>query len=350
MDDDALEGRLEQLGLSEKEIDTYLTILEHGEAKASTVAEEASVSTRYVYSASEALEDRGFVEVNDHVVPTTIRATPPEDVVSGLADELERIESALSDRYAGVSDHLQEFEVIKTRTTIRKRLMERLETAEREVALSVPASLFPDLEPKLRDAVDRGVLVLLIITDADELDRERLDGVATVVRTWSEHSPVIITTDQQYFLFAPHETFASTASEKHCIAIAQEQFVPLVVGSFFGSYWAIADEIYVADPAPLSRTFEDFRHAIVHATQHLEAGREVDVIAEARPNRSGDYRTIEGRLVDVRQNILEPRTNTFAFENVMLLDIDGERVTVGGAVGFVEDYGARRVTFAEAEE
>jgi len=76
MEDSSLIDRLERLGLSEKEIDTYLSILEHGEAKASTIADDAGVSKRYVYSVSEKLEDRGFVEVNDHAVPTLIRANP----------------------------------------------------------------------------------------------------------------------------------------------------------------------------------------------------------------------------------------------------------------------------------
>lgn len=346
MDDDALEARLEQLGLSEKEVDTYLTVLEHGEAKASTVAEEASVSTRYVYSASEALEERGFVEVNDHAVPTTIRAVPPEDVMAELADDIESIESILTDRYAGVSDHLQEFEVIKTRTTIRKRIVERLESAEHEVALSIPASLLSDLEPYLRDAVDRDVLVLLIVSEVDGLDRERLDGLATVVRTWNRPSPVILTSDEEYYLFTPQELFAAATSEKHAVAIAQDQLVPSLISSFFGNYWPIADEVYVADPPSLPRRYEDFRHAVVHATQLLEAGEDVRVSAEARTDATEDFRTIEGLLVDVRQNMLEPRTNEFAFENVMVLDVDGDEVTVGGAVGFVEDYGAKRVTIS----
>jgi len=62
-----------------------------GEAKASTVADAAGVSKRYVYSVSESLAERGFVEVNDHVVPTTIRANPPDEVINRLRSDVDAI-------------------------------------------------------------------------------------------------------------------------------------------------------------------------------------------------------------------------------------------------------------------
>jgi predicted DNA-binding transcriptional regulator len=84
MDDSTLRAHLRRFGLSKKEVDTYLTLLEYGEATASTIANVAGVSKRYVYSVSETLEDRGFVTVADHAVPTTIRALPPKKVGQGL--------------------------------------------------------------------------------------------------------------------------------------------------------------------------------------------------------------------------------------------------------------------------
>lgn len=58
MDEDALRTRLRDFGLSEKEVSTYLTILDHGEAKASDIADDAGVSKRYDYSVADDLETR----------------------------------------------------------------------------------------------------------------------------------------------------------------------------------------------------------------------------------------------------------------------------------------------------
>jgi len=91
MDDRTLNDLLRRFGLSDKEVDTYLSLLAHGEAKASTVADAAGVSKRYVYSVSESLAERGFVEVNDHVVPTTIRANPPDEVINRLRSDVDAI-------------------------------------------------------------------------------------------------------------------------------------------------------------------------------------------------------------------------------------------------------------------
>ncbi|MEM4781403.1 MAG: helix-turn-helix domain-containing protein, partial [Halalkalicoccus sp.] len=121
-DDATLAARLREFGLSEKEADTYLTILRRGEAKASVIAEDAGVSKRYVYSVSEELEDRGFVEVNDHAVPTMIRANPPSEVIGRFTETLESLEPELDARYTSVARTLDEFDVIKARPTVIKRI------------------------------------------------------------------------------------------------------------------------------------------------------------------------------------------------------------------------------------
>ncbi|WP_255169916.1 TrmB family transcriptional regulator [Natrononativus amylolyticus] len=349
MDEATLADRLRQLGLSEKEIDTYLTILEHGEAKASTVADDAGVSKRYVYSVSEKLDERGFVDVIDHVVPTTIRANPPEEVVAKLTDDLQSLEPALTDRYGNVTEPEREFEVIKTRTTVVKRIRELLERASEEVTLSVPASLLEEIEADLRETVDRGVLVILLVNGDETLPAERFDGIASVVRLWGENAPLIVTADQRYGLFAPNEMLVRTNAGLQGIAIAQAQLVPIIVGSFFGNYWPMAGQVYVTDPVDLPQSYTDFRHAVLQATLHLEAGTEVHVTAEARPVRTDDYDAVEGTLVGVRQGLLEPTRDTFAVENALIVEIEDEqRVTLGGKGAFVEDYETRKVTLAAA--
>ncbi|MFP8889241.1 TrmB family transcriptional regulator [Natrialbaceae archaeon A-CW2] len=349
MDDSTLSDRLRQLGLSEKEVDTYLTILEHGEAKASTVADDAGVSKRYVYSVSEKLDERGFVDVIDHAVPTTIRANPPDEVIAALTTDLESLEPELKNRYGNVSEQEREFEVIKTRTTIMKRITQLLERAEEEVTLSVPAALLEEIEDALEATVDRGVMVILLVTGDDSLPESRFSGLASIARSWGENAPLIVTADQHLGLFAPNEMLVRSNSGKQGIAISQAQLVPIIVGSFFGNYWPMAEQVYVTEPDVLPRTYTDFRHGVLQSTLHLEAGHDILVRAEARPVRTDEYATIEGQLVGVRQSLLEPTRDTFAVENALILELESEDdedtiVTVGGKGAFVEDYEANSVT------
>jgi len=362
MDDSALADLLEQFGLSEKEIDTYLVLLEHGEATASTVAEAAAVSKRYVYSISEKLEARGFVTVNDHVVPTTIRANPPEDVVETLSGEVERMRPELEARYTSAPESTDEFEVVKSRATVRKRIATLIEEAEEEVILSVPHQQFAEIRAILRDALDRGVLVLLVVTGlspADEAAVADLTALGNVVRVWYEPMPTMVIADRTRSILAPAAMVTRSNSGERAISFAQEQLAPVMVGSFFGNYWPNAEQVVVADPRPLPDTYTDFRQAVLQATLALRQGTDLTAAVrgfevadgDAASPRGDDVQTtvLRGRVVEVRQGMVEPVNNTFPVENSLVVETETGRYSVGGRGAFVEDFEAVEVTLEPSE-
>lgn len=346
MDADALRTRLRDFGLSDKEVSTYLTILDHGEAKASVIADDAGVSKRYVYSVADDLETRGFVEVNDHAVPTTIRANPPEEVIEKLTAELEEIGPALRERFTATPETLEQFEVVKSRQTVHKRLKRLIQEADLELTVSIPVTTLPEVEDELRDAVDRGVLVILLLTGVNGGTHPKpdFDGLASVARVWSERMPTMVTADWHYGLIAPNEMLVQSNSGMQAIALAQRQLVPVLVGSFLGNYWQMADEAYHTEPTDLPATFVGFRHAVLQATLHRRAGRNVYASVDARPVQGeGDYETIEGEIVSVSQSLIKPATNSFPVENSFVLRTDTGTVSVGGEGAFIEEYEAREI-------
>ena len=345
MDDDTLATRLGELGLSEKEVETYLSILATGEAKASEIADDTGVSKRYVYSISESLEDRGFVEVDDHVVPTTIRARPPSEVIGTLASQLDEMESALDDRFAVTETEPQQFEVIKSRPTVEKRISEYIGTAESEVMLSVPAAFVPEVTEELAAAVDRGVLVLLVLGGDDEGDLAGAERWASVVRTWDRPMPIVLTVDGEYGLVSPAEMVRRSNADQRAIALVQRQLVPVISGSFLGNYWPMATEAFVADPAALPATYRNVRHAVLQATLRRRRGDAVTLAAEVQPVQTDDDRsTVEGTVVETRQCLVEPATNAFPIEHAIIVESDGRRLSIGGTGTFLEDYEATNVT------
>ncbi|MUV88768.1 TrmB family transcriptional regulator [Halapricum sp. CBA1109] len=348
MNEATLESRLKQFGLSEKEIKTYLTILENGEAKASTIADDTGVSKRYVYSICEKLEDRGFVDVNDHVVPTMISARPPEEVIELLSSRLEEIEPALDQRFSETAARKQRFDVIKSRVTVIKRVREYIESAEQEIMVAIPEGYLPEVADELADARERGVMVLLLISDVDE-PASILDGqdrqVSSVVRAWSRGLPILVAADEQMGIASPAEMVTRSNSDDRAIALVQGQIVPIIGGSFLANYWPFAEELYVADPVALPQDYGSFRHAVLQATLHDRA--EATVYARATAQRVGEdeeFRTISGTVVDTHQGLVEPATNTIPIQHSLVMELDGERVTVGGPDSFLEDYEARKVT------
>lgn len=348
MDDGTLRAHLRRFGFSEKEIDTYLTLLSHGEAKASTVAEGAGVSKRYVYSVSETLADRGFVEVDDHVVPTMIRALPPETVVDTLVTDAEAIKSGLETRYTQAESAAEQFEVIKSRETVIKRIQELIRGAESELTLSLPADRLSAVADDLRAATERGVLVMLLLTETEELPADA-EGVASITRIWQEPMPAMVTADDRIGMVAPAEMLTSTHTETQGIVFAHPQLGPVIVGSFFGNYWPVGTEVAISDPATLPRTEDDFRKAVVQATLHTRAGTPLAARIEGRWTDSYDAVDLECRVVGVTQGLVEPTNSQFPIEASLTVETaDGDEYTVGGQGAFIEDIEAQRVTLSAA--
>lgn len=353
MDAEGLAELLERFGLSEKEIDTYLAILDHGESKASTIADAADVSKRYVYSISEELEERGFVEVDDHAVPTVVRPVDPETVVDRLTRSVEEIEPELRSRYTTTERPSEQFEVIKSRQTVLKRIESLLSEAETEVTLSLPASVLPQIRSTLEETADRGVLVLLLLGTADggDVDTASLAGTASTVRTWDALVPTMLTVDRQHGLLSPSQLLTTSTSDTKAISLSQEQLAPVLVGSFLANYWPIAEERYVTTADDLPATYEGFRHAVFQIALHRATDTDLEVTVTGSPVGDRDLpSTLTGEVVDVRQSLVRPATSTVPIENAFEIRVDGERYTIGGAGAFLEDFEAESVTIRPAEE
>lgn len=346
MQDDALADHLRRFGFSEKEVDTYLTILEHGTAKTSTIAEDADVSNRYVYNIVERFDDRDLVDVNDHVTPATINAKPPSEVVASLRKDLESIEPELESRFNQTSDRQQDIQVIKSRSTVHNRIADLIDEAEDELTLSVPASVVPKIRDDLTAAVDRGVLALVLVTGVNGEDAEiDFDGIGNVVRVWSEKAPMLLTIDRRYALFAPNEMLSRAHTDHDAISLVQDQLVPTLISSFLGNYWQITEERWVADPAPLPREYRAFWHAVLDATLHLRADRQIDARVETKSDE-----VVRGRVVEMRQGLVEPATSRFPIENSIVLETSSGEVTIGGVGAFIEDYAAETVVLTPHDE
>ena len=348
MDDATLRAHLRRFGLSEKEVDTYLTLLEHGEATASTIADIAGVSKRYVYSVSETLADRGFVEVSDHVVPTTIRALPPETVVDELVRDAEAMGPALEARYTRTEPATDDFEVVKSRVTVLKRVRSFINDAEEELTLSVPLDVLDEVDDALRAARDRGVLAVLLVSGADELPADVAD-LASVVRVWNETMPLMLTVDRRVGIIAPVEMLATAHSDTQAIVFVQKHLGPVVVASFFGNYWPVGREAAVADPVELPITDENFWHVIFQATLWLRADADLRATVEGRTTADSERVEFDCRVVDVTQGLVEPTNNSFPVEHSLTVDADGETYTVGGYGAFLERIEADRVTLSLAD-
>ena len=139
------------------------------------------------------------------------------------------------------------------------------------------------------------------------------------------------------------DMLARSTSDMRAISLTQPQLVPVLSRSFLGNYWPVADQVYVDDPVPLPATFRAFRHAVFQAELHRRVDAELSATVDASRVFDDDDRTLEGRIAAVRQSVVEPASNSFPVENSLVLETDGQTVTVGGPGAFVEDYEGNEV-------
>lgn len=349
MDERTLRDRLRGFGLSEKEVDMYLAVLDAGEATTSTIAENSGVSQRYVYNVAEQLKERGLVEVYDHAVPKTIQATPPDEAVDTLVGQLREVTPALRDRYTASETETATFKVIKSRQTVLKHVRELLATATEEAFLALPVSAVERVESALIEAIDRGVVVMVLATGPGDLTVD-VEAATTVVRHWEQPTPFVVTADGASGLIGERSLFTGRhANGEQAVSLTQSQIIGSLFGSFFGSFWPMGEEVYVTEACQLPRQFSMMRPVVVHATLHHRAGTPVRVVADVQATTNGTTKTIEGMLTGTRQGLLEPTTNSFPVENSLVVETDEGEVSLGGEGAFVEDYRAVATTLEPVE-
>ena len=344
--DKDLRTELSVFGLSSAEVDTYLSILSRGEAKASTVAEGADVSQRAVYSIAERLERRDLVRVKDHASPTRIRALPPEEAIASLSDRLDSMAPSLEARFDAPEERAPEIRIVKARATALKRLRSAIVDAESEVLVAVPRPVYSEIESELRSAVERGVLVFLLVgglTDSSPSPTE-FAGAGTVVRYWGESLPLLYAVDGDAAMIGDSEILSSGVRDADAVTVSHRHLNGSVGGLFMSAYWPASTELWVTDPDPLPKSYDWFREGILHAVLHDRLG--VDLAATVG-TASGE--TIDGEVVEIRQALVPPSTNGYTLEMSVRLETTGGVVTFGGPGSFIEDYRAESLTLRRAE-
>lgn len=347
--DDLLADQLKQFGLTEKEIETYLVLLENGETIVSTISEQAGVSKRHVYNTASRLEERNLVEINDFVTPARLRPIPPDQVKQRFSHDVNQLHKSLEERFSPSELNLRRIEVLKSRSTLLKWIRQILTAATSRIAIALPSSLLQELRTELVDAVDRGVLVLVLLTNETEetvSDRTNaLEGVAHAVRISRREMAIQLAVDHSYGLLAPLGILSNNSDNRSkAIALGDHQLEPVILSAFNGNEWPFSNEIYVREPDDLPKSYTTHRLAVLQAALYDQD--DVDLFAKVKAydmtgtedyNQTFDF---EGEVINVVQRIVEPTVNLPLA--TLELDTGDDIVSIGGPRCTYEDYEAIR--------
>lgn len=348
MTDNEFSTRLRKLGFTDKEIATYRALLSEGEATASSIAEEAGVSRRHVYTIAERLNGIGFVEINDFLNPTILRPAPPETAAGQLYSIVEELETDIKDRYGVPSAGDDELDVLQSRATMMDRMRSFIGNADTQIALMAPRSVVEEFTEDLAAAVDRGVLVFVIVFsvegDAVPFDAE----VAHAIRVRPNEDLVHMSVDERYGIIGPTSVLTQPGTSRHAIVFSWPYAHTVL--STFREQWPLAEEVYVRDPDDLPATYQSFYLAVVQAVLHAQEDEPLSATIEARPVGGGRPEELKGEVVEIRQPFVDPGTSEATEIALTIQTEDGRTVTIGGKGAYLEDYEALSTTLERHEE
>ena len=326
----------------------YFALLELGEGSASAVGDRADVSARHVYRVCERLEERGLVDVDEHVQPTRVRARRPSVVEDVVERSCTTMVDEIQSRYSSPPESSADIEVLKRQPTVLDRARRLVDDADRWIILVAPPDVIESVEDELARAVDRGILVLLVTTVESLAADRALEDLATIVRTRNGPTgfqEVGLGVDKTRSLMV---SSSAQLGDEHryspALYLDDETIGVRSNNTLFGIEWRVAREFLAPDPAPLPYSSDFFRETVLQAALHERDGTALRATVEGRSVDDGRPATVDGAVVEVRQSIVEPYEQSFLGERTLVLETDEGRVTVGGPPATVEDYAADSVT------
>ncbi|WP_224333802.1 TrmB family transcriptional regulator [Haloprofundus halobius] len=354
MSRDSLREHLTAFGLSTKETEAYLAILQSGTATTSDVSRRAEISQAYVYELAAELADRGLISIDETRSPTLLHARSPEDALGGFSDRLTQMRHDIESLYQHSDTDDPAVEIVHSRVTTRKRIIRAIDHARQEVVLTVPGSEFTHLQDPLREARERGVTIYLQLVEPVEKIPTGTDWqeYATIVKSWEATPPVTVVADEQTGAMGAHSILSGRHNSAYALVFSQQDIAGAFFGNAISNFWPMGDNQFTADPDPLPATYTHARTAVTNAALHFIQERSLTADVTVQAIGSEDTITYEGvPVVEIHQNIVGDPTNEFPIENNLVFDTPDGRIATGGSNGslqpFYEGYGLVSITLYE---
>lgn len=346
METEALTDTLEAAGLSPYQAEAYVALLDHGTASATDIADASDVPSPRIYDVLQALEDQGYVETFEQAA-LKARAHSPSNVVDDLESRAERLEEAAAEverRWEQPEVEAGEASIVRRFETVLTRAKSFIAEANHQVLLSTTVANLRDLRPAIEDAADRGVSVRVSVhTNGEQSipDLEPFAAHCTEIRHRPLPAPFVALADRRRACFAHH----AASHDRYGVLVNDRTHTYVFYWYYLTCLWEPWEQIHRTDDGyPIE--YVDVRHLVRDLRAADWRDDTVRLRVEGYDTDTGEECRLEGELADIRVPFESEAATGFelAGQVTVDLDVDGERVSVGGWGAIVEDVEATRLT------
>lgn len=222
-----------------------------------------------------------------------------------------------------------------------------VDDAEDSVVVSIPEAFVDEIEAPLAAALERGVLVLLLVYDAQSVVESNVAfaPIASIGRQTDRSVPMYCVVDDHHALYADPLLLEANEPDHRATILHSDEIAFALYGQFVGSHWQVGHEVYRPDPPSLPVTYDDIRRLVLAAYAHIRGANRIAARLELAEWEEQDV--IEGPVINAKQSLLSPVNSTIPVQSTLVLRTETGRTTVGGAGGYLEDVNAVRGTIAE---
>ncbi|WP_159077023.1 TrmB family transcriptional regulator [Halococcoides cellulosivorans] len=347
MDRDALSAVLEDAGLSQYQAEAYVTVLEHGSATATDVANDSEVPDPRIYDVLRDLEQQGYVETYQQD-SLRVRAFSPERIRSDLRDRATQFESAADEidrRWEEPSVESHSVNFVKREQTVLDHAEAAIDDAECQVMVAASADQIDHLDRALGAAVDRGVYVMVVVSPTEGCclrDRIESGGLASSLRVRPDPTPFLTLVDRTITCFAPHDM----SLNRFGIIVDAPSHAFIFRWFYTVAIWETATQAFERAHDAV-RICVNLGRCVRELRPILADGATVRATVHGANTRTGEAATLTGRITDVTVPGAADTDGTTPTAHgsgpTLEIEVDGDRVAVGDWGAIVEPYEAMRI-------
>lgn len=347
----ALIEKLQELGLTKREAEVYLTIWTKNGATVKELLDSLDVHQPQLYNIIQSLIRKGFVKASAGR-PRIYTATDIVSLIDVHKMKLDLLKETLKEELMKIRNRAEEegpyISIVRSFEGVMSSVIETINSAETEIRAEIPYNVYKEIKPYLLSALQKGVnLYLLVYPGKESFEEFHRFKDQVKIRTSELGNFLLVISDLSVAVYSKRRFFSPNKlplsnSEIYGYEI-QEKDLLLRLLNIHNNLWRKAKEIisWEYKPEIYPKTFLEFSMVLDEIEALFKLGYTPIVTVEGRDVKEGFSVRVIGKARSV---------NRSGIISNFILETEGGEVTIGGFDAEVEDIEAQRVIIERIEK